>query len=117
MLKNIVNIAILTTIVIAVWIFVSIYNSFTSTTIETNVAKQIEPISPNFDTKSISTLQQKTFVPTDLSEELVFPGADETSTESAQTQAALPTEQAIASDTTLPVSSSDSGDILQLVNP
>ncbi len=109
MLKNIVNLTILTTIVIAVWVFVSIYNSFTSTTITTNVAKQIEPISPTFDTKSIATLQQKTFVPTDLSESIEFPDSrGESATESAQTQVIIPEQQPIASEILEDTTESDS---------
>ena len=95
MLKNLVNLAILTTIVIAVWVFVSIYNSFTSSTITTNVARQIEPISPNFNKDAVSSLLQRTFIPTDLSEKIILPtGTPETDTGSASAQ--INTGQSIA---------------------
>lgn len=87
MLKNLVNIAILTTIVIAVWVFVSIYNSFTSSTITTNVARQIEPIAPNFNKDAVSNLLQRNFIPTDLSEKIILPTGlpnSDTGSESAQ---------------------------------
>lgn len=70
MLKTLVNFAILTTIVIAVWVFVSIYDSLTSTTITDTVAGQIKPIQPSFDTNAISNLRERTFIPTDLSENI-----------------------------------------------
>lgn len=97
MLKNLVNLAILTTIVIAVWVFVSIYNSFTSSTITTNVARQIEPIAPNFNIDAVSGLLQRTFIPTDLSEEIILPtGTPETNTGSAS--ALINTNQSIAQE-------------------
>lgn len=67
MIKTLLNFAILTTIVIAVWVFVSVFHSFTSTTISDKVADQIKPISPSFDISAISNLRKRTFIPTDLS--------------------------------------------------
>lgn len=76
MLKTLVNFAILTTVVIAVWIFVSVFHNFTSTTISETVATQIEPIPATFDVRAISILQKRIFIPTDLSETIPYADSD-----------------------------------------
>ncbi len=107
MLKNLVNIAILTTIVIVVWVFVSIYNSFTQSTISTNVARQIDPISPNFDINAIADLQKRTFVPTDLSEIIVAPTETDNTTPASSSAAFNESLQIVSSEL-----STTSGDII-----
>lgn len=104
MLKNLVNIAILTTIVIVVWVFVSIYNSFTQSTISTNVAKQIDPISPGFNINTITDLQQRTFVPTDLSETIVLPTDADGTTPASSSAAFNESLQSISSELSTPSS-------------
>lgn len=73
MLKNLVNFSILTTIVVLVWIGVSIYGSLTSTTISTEIGTQIAPIEPNFNLDARDGLRERTFVSNDLSEKISYP--------------------------------------------
>lgn len=68
MLKNLVNLSILTTVVVAVWLFVSIFNSSTSTTVSPELANQIIPIPATFNMQALDQLEKRTFIPTDLSE-------------------------------------------------
>lgn len=68
MLKNLVNISILTTVVVAVWLFVSIFHSSTSTTISPELVNQTLPIPPNFNLQAIAQLKKRNLIPTDLSE-------------------------------------------------
>lgn len=105
MLKTLVNFAILTTIVIAVWIFVSVFDSFTSTTISGGIAEKIKPIAPTFDTNAIQILQQRTFIPTDLGE-VIIPTATgsalNTEPEAKSTITPTPTTISTSSGTLIP---------------
>lgn len=85
MLKTLVNFAILTTVVIAVWIFVSVFDSFTSTTISGGTAEKIIPIPPTFNTKAIQILQNKTFIPTDLGE-IIIPTASSSASRTIESE-------------------------------
>lgn len=73
MLKNLIYIVSFTAFVTLVWIFLGIYHNVVSTTISTTTASQINPIVPNFDTKTITQLENRTNISSDLSEIIVYP--------------------------------------------
>lgn len=57
--KDILIIIILLFIFVLAWTGESIYSSGTSSTISETTAKDIAPIAPTFDTKTIETLRQR----------------------------------------------------------
>ena len=60
--------AILTTVVIIAWIVFSIYHNYTTSTINRDTSISINPISAEFDSKTIDKIKSKQGVTTDLSE-------------------------------------------------
>jgi hypothetical protein len=67
--KNILYLAILTTVVVMTWVFTSVWYSFTQSTTPAETNKYAEPIQPQFDIETMDTLNQRLSVPVDLSEE------------------------------------------------
>jgi hypothetical protein len=57
--KDTLIIVILLFVFVLVWIGESVYKSTVSSTISEDVSKEILPISPNFDTKSIGNLKSR----------------------------------------------------------
>jgi hypothetical protein len=58
--KDIVFLIISGFIVIIFWIIFSVFHNANTSTISSSVAADIVPISPNFDTKTITILKQRT---------------------------------------------------------
>lgn len=67
MLKNITYLSIFTTFVVLVWISLTVYHSFTASTITRDVDIQILPLSPTFNTSVIESLQAREPLPVNLS--------------------------------------------------
>lgn len=57
--KDILIIIILLFVFVIAWIGSSIYSSLVSSTISTEVNKDIDPIAPNFDTKTVDKLKAR----------------------------------------------------------
>lgn len=70
MLKNLVYLAVFTTFVIAVWIGLTIYHNFSTTTISEVAQIQIVPIDPSFNPEAVSRLKQRRQIVADLSSDL-----------------------------------------------
>lgn len=70
MLKNLVYFSIFTTFVVLVWISLTIYHSFTSSTITQDVNIQITPLNPTFNIGVISGLSAREKLSVDLSSNL-----------------------------------------------
>lgn len=75
MLKNIAYLSIFTTFVVLVWISLTVYHSFTSSTITRDVDIQILPLSPTFNTSVIESLQAREPLPVNLSTTISTPSA------------------------------------------
>lgn len=71
MLKNLVYLAIFTTFVITVWIGLTIYHNFSTTTISEVAQIQIVPIDPTFNQPVLQDLKQRKQVSADLSQTLL----------------------------------------------
>ena len=60
--KDIMIIIIPTFIFVIIWIMLNIYHSYISSTIPETLNIQISPITPSFDTKTISLLKERTVI-------------------------------------------------------
>jgi hypothetical protein len=67
--KNILYIAILTTVVVATWVFTSVWYSFTKSTTPPETNKYATPIDPSFDIGTMDMLNQRLSVPVNLTEQ------------------------------------------------
>jgi hypothetical protein len=67
--KNILYIAILTTVVVITWVFTEVWHSFTQATTPPETSKYAEPIDPEFDIETLDLLNQRLSVPVNLSEQ------------------------------------------------
>lgn len=68
MIKNLLIIAILTTLVIVSWIIFTVIHSSVSTTIPKDVSSIIAPIPASFDKQTIDLLKTKKVIPADIGE-------------------------------------------------
>lgn len=89
MLKNLVYLVIFTTFVVAVWIGLTIYHNFSTTTISEVAQIQIVPISNTFNPPVIQNLKQRKQVSANLAETIFV--AEEESNEA--TNGATPVAQ------------------------
>ena len=68
MLKNLVYLAIFTTFIVLVWIGVTIYHNFSTTTISEVTQIQIVPIKATFNKETVSNLKRRKQINADLSQ-------------------------------------------------
>lgn len=71
--KDILTIVILLFIFVLVWIGESIYRSGASSTISETTSKDIAPIAPTFDTKTIDKLKERQKIIPSFELENIFP--------------------------------------------
>lgn len=92
MLKNLVYLAIFTTFTIAVWIGLTIYHNFSTTTISEVAQIQIVPIDSTFNQPVVQNLKKRTQVQADLSQTLlVASDPDEETSDSAALENSITT--------------------------
>ncbi len=60
--KTFLNIAILTTSTVIIWIIFDVYHSLYKPVIPEVLQKQLEPITPTIDKKTLEDLKQRTFI-------------------------------------------------------
>lgn len=80
MLKNLVYIAIFTLFVSSLWVGLSIYHNFSSTTISKDLDIQIVPIADSFDVSAINILKKKQLIEVNLAQTVSSPSAKTTPT-------------------------------------
>lgn len=68
--KNILYIAIFTTFAVVSWIGLTIYHSYTKSTVSTDVTVKVTPIDESFDIDSLQTLKTRKTIPADLSQSI-----------------------------------------------
>lgn len=73
MLKNLVYLAIFTTFLVAVVIGLNIYHNVTKSTVSSDAAIQIIPITPRFNEDTIKMLQSRTSVQVNLNAQIIQP--------------------------------------------
>lgn len=89
MLKNILYLSLLTTFVIIVWIILSVYNNYVTSTISSPLNRKIIPIESSFDTKTLEDLGKRHVIPVDFTKKIVITtSSGETATSPAQTKTA-----------------------------
>jgi len=94
--KNILKLVILTTITVFSWIAFDIYHTFRKSTIPQVLQKQLEPLDPNFDKKTLESLQKRRIITLEEldsapemtqfepTEEIASPSAKASNTESTE---------------------------------
>lgn len=85
--KNILYIAILTTVVVATWIFSNVWHSLVTPTIAEDTSQYSTPITPMFDTQTLEQLGSRILVPVDFSQKgdyITDPRGQRTGTPSAE---------------------------------
>lgn len=68
MIKNITYLGAFTLFVTIIWLAVSVYSSFNSTTISGDIKKQINPLEKSFNTDTLHGLRKRQKVSVNLSE-------------------------------------------------
>lgn len=71
-IKNIVYLAILTTVVVASWIGFSVHHSYTTSTIGSDTKIRITPIAPQFDKTTVERLRAKKVINVDLNQKRII---------------------------------------------
>lgn len=71
MFKSLLYIAVLTLVVVASWIGLSVYHGYTTSTISSDTGIIITPIPSGFDGKIIEKIKTKKVIKADLSEQLI----------------------------------------------
>ena len=99
MLKNLLYIAILTTIVVASWIGFGIYHNSISSTISKDTEIKIIPISPSFETKTINALKVKKVIKVDLKEKINFPSITPKPSDASRSGTLQPTPTVVLQST------------------
>ncbi len=84
MLKNLVYLTIFTTFIVLVWIGVTIYHNFSTTTISEVTQIQIVPIKATFDRETISNLKKRKQIKADLSQPSTISSTTEEETTSSK---------------------------------
>ncbi len=75
MLKNLVYLAVFTFFVSSLWVGLSIYHNFSSSTISKDLDIQIVPIADSFDTSAINILKKKQLIEVNLAQTVSSPSA------------------------------------------
>ncbi len=75
MLKNLVYIAVFTLFVSSLWVGLSIYHNFSSTTISKDLDIQIVPIADSFDMSAVNILKKKQLIEVNLAQTVSSPSA------------------------------------------
>lgn len=90
MLKNLLYLSIFTTFVVIVWIGLSVYHNYTTSTLSSATQIQIEQIDPSFNIQAVEKIKKRTQIRADLQDSTFQDVASNEGTNSAEVLA-LPT--------------------------